>query len=208
MIEVSWWLFLGASLAIIVAPGQDMVLVMSRGMGQGSSAGVVTAAGVSTGLLGHTVLAAFGLGALLTASELAFTALKFVGAAYLAYLGARLVLSGATRLDISAEAPSSRRRLFLEGTFSNLSNPKVTLFYFAFLPQFVAKSAGSPTATIFLLGVLFSALTFLIKGPVGFFAGILADWFRAHPGSLTWMYRSSGLVLLGFGLRLALEQRR
>ncbi|HSM19246.1 MAG TPA: LysE family translocator [Hyphomicrobiales bacterium] len=208
MIEVSWWLFLLASLAVILAPGQDMVLVMSRGLGQGSSAGVVTAAGVSTGLLGHTILATFGLGALLMASELAFTVLKLIGAAYLIYLGARLILSGAKRLDLKAAAPLSRRRLFSEGTLSNLSNPKVTLFYFAFLPQFVSKSAAAPTLSIFVLGVAFSLLTFLIKGPVGFFAGSLSDWFRAHPGALAWMHRSSGLVLVGFGLLLAFEQRR
>lgn len=208
MIEVSWWLFLLASLAVILAPGQDMVLVMSRGLGQGSSAGMVTAAGVSTGLLGHTILATFGLGALLMASELAFTVLELIGAAYLIYLGARLILSGARRLDLKAAAPLSRRRLFSEGTLSNLSNPKVTLFYFAFLPQFVSKSAAAPTLSIFVLGVAFSLLTFLIKGPVGFFAGSLSDWFRAHPGALAWMHRSSGLVLVGFGLMLAFEQRR
>jgi threonine/homoserine/homoserine lactone efflux protein len=207
MIEVSWWLFLGASLAIILAPGQDMVLVMSRGIGQGSSAGATTAAGVSTGLLGHTVLASFGLGALLSASEPAFTALKFAGAAYLVYLGARALSSGAKSLKFKTSAALSRRRLFVEGALSNLSNPKVALFYFAFLPQFVSPAARAPTAAIFVLGVTFSLMTFLIKGPVGLFAGILSAWFRAHPDALAWMHRLSGLALVGLGPRLAFEQR-
>ena len=120
MLEISWLLFLGASLAVIVAPGQDLILVMSRGIGRGSAAGVATAAGVSTGLLGHTAIASLGLGALLTASEVAFTALKFVGAAYLAYLGIRLLLSGNPTLGAAASAGTSNRRLFVEGALSTI----------------------------------------------------------------------------------------
>jgi threonine/homoserine/homoserine lactone efflux protein len=206
--DIPWLLFIAASMAIIIAPGQDMVLVMSRGLGQGSGAGVITAAGVSTGLLGHTVLATFGLGALLVASEMAFTVLKFVGVGYLMYLGVRLILSGAKSLDLQVTSRRSRTKLFWQGAFSNLSNPKITLFYFAFLPQFVPSSAANPTITIFVLGVVFAVLTFLIKGPFGYFAGTLSDWFRANPKALAWMFRSSGLSLIGLGIGLALEGRK
>lgn len=208
MTGIPWPLFIGASLALIVVPGQDLLLVMSRGIGLGPAAGVATAAGVGTGLLGHSVIAAFGLGAVLAASEIAFTILKYVGAAYLVYLGARMAVAGAGSLTLGAAAHQSRARVFLEGALSNLSNPKVTLFYFAFLPQFVPASSRHPATTVFLLGVMFAALTFLIKGPVGFFAGNLSGWIRGHPRVLAWIHRSSGLVLVGLGLRLAFVERR
>lgn len=207
MFEVSWILFIGASLVVIVAPGQDMLLVMSRGVGQGARAGMVTAAGVSAGLLGHTILATLGLGALLAASEAAYSVLKYAGAGYLLYLGIRLVLSGGGTLNAARMAGASLPRLFSEGALSNLSNPKIVLFYFSFLPQFVPASAQNPSMLLFALGVLFAALTFMVKGPVGFFAGGLSAWLRAHPKSLAWVFRSSGLMLIGLGLRLAITGR-
>lgn len=208
MLEVPWLLFISASLVVIIAPGQDMILVMSRGIGQGARAGLITGAGVSLGLLGHTVLAGLGLGAILAASETAYLALKYVGAAYLFYLGARLVLSGGKKLNAPTIVRSSMPRLFIEGAFSNLSNPKIVLFYFAFLPQFVPSTAQTPSALLFVLGGLFALLTFIVKVPVGFFAGALSSWFQSHPHVLAWVFRSSGAVLIGLGLRLALEERQ
>jgi threonine/homoserine/homoserine lactone efflux protein len=157
--------------------------------------------------LGHSVIATLGLGALLAASELAYSALKYAGAAYLVYLGVRLLLSGGDCLGTRKAADMPLPRLFAQGALSNLSNPKIVLFYFAFLPQFVPASADHPSALLFLLGVLFSALTFAVKGPVGLFAGALSDWFRSHPSALAWLYRGSGMVLIAFALRLALEER-
>ena len=88
-----------------------------------------------------------------------------------------------------------------------MTNPKIAIFYFAFLPQFVLPSAHHPTLTVLALGTAFAALTFLVKGPVGLFAGTLSGWLRTRPGVLTWVYRSSGAVLVGLGVRLALERR-
>jgi len=207
MADVSWLLFLTASLVVILSPGQDMVLVFSRGLGQGARAGIATAAGVSTGLLGHTVLAAFGLGAILKTSETLFLVLKFVGAAYLIYIGIRLLLTGASHLEMRTSAARPIARLFREGALSNLSNPKVAMFYFAFLPQFVPASAEHPTTIVFVLGVVFAALTFLIKAPVGYFSGTLSTWLGSRPSVLKWISRTSGTVLIGLGLRLALEKR-
>jgi len=207
MADVSWLLFLTASLVVILSPGQDMVLVFSRGLGQGARAGIATAAGVSTGLLGHTVLAAFGLGAILKTSETLFLVLKFVGAAYLIYIGIRLLLTGASHLEMRTSAARPIARLFREGALSNLSNPKVAMFYFAFLPQFVPASAEHPTTIVFVLGVVFAALTFLIKAPVGYFSGTLSTWLGSRPSVLKWISRTSGTILIGLGLRLALEKR-
>ena len=207
MIEASWLLFTFASIVLIATPGQDMILVMSRSIAQGAAAGVVTAPGVSVGLVGHTVLATLGLGAILRASEWLFLALKMVGAAYLIYLGINLLRTTRGTLALGSEAMRPLGRLFLDGAISNLSNPKIAIFYFAFLPQFVSPSAQHPTVSVFVLGLAFAMLTFLMKAPVGIFSGALSAWLRSRPNVLTWVYRSSGAVLVGLGVRLALERR-
>jgi threonine/homoserine/homoserine lactone efflux protein len=207
MIEVTWLVFVAASLVLIMTPGQDMMLVMSRSIAQGPGAGVATAAGVSVGLVGHTILATLGLGALLRASEWLFLALKLVGAAYLVYLGVQLLRTKSAELAVSGGAPRSRPRLFVDGALSNLSNPKIAIFYFAFLPQFVAPGAAHATLSIFALGLAFAGLTFLVKGPVGLGAGMLSSWLRTRPQALVWLHRTSGAVLIGLGLKLALERR-
>ncbi len=207
MLEVSWLLFTVASLVLIVTPGQDMILVMSRSVAQGAGAGVATAAGVSVGLVGHTILATLGLGAILRASDVLFLVLKLAGAAYLVWLGIGLLRSKGGALVAATASKRSLGRLFVDGALSNISNPKIAVFYFAFLPQFVHPGAARPTLAVFVLGLLFAALTFLVKGPVGFFAGMLSGWLRARPNVLVWLYRSSGAVLVGLGLKLAFDRR-
>ncbi|HQY28430.1 MAG TPA: LysE family translocator [Burkholderiaceae bacterium] len=205
MIDAAWLLFVATSLLVIATPGQDMILVMSRSVAQGPTAGVLTAAGVSTGLVGHTLLAALGLGAILRTSELLFVALKLVGAAYLVWIGIGLLRTRAAELVLLGAAPRSRGRLFVDGAFSNLSNPKIAVFYFAFLPQFVPQGAAHPTLSVFALGLAFAGLTFVVKGPVGLFAGLLSGWLRARPRALVGLHRTSGAVLVGLGLKLAVE---
>ena len=198
--------FIITSVIIILIPGQDMVLVMSRGLVQGSRAGVITAAGVSTGLLGHTLLAGLGLGALLTASEFLFNVLKYVGAAYLVYLGIRLIVDQQGGMKLEANRKDANHRLFYVAAISNLSNPKITVFYFAFLPQFAPVDIAYPTAALLALGATFSLLTFLIKAPIGYFSGSASNWIRTRPSVLTLINRISGAVLVGLGLRLAFQQ--
>jgi threonine/homoserine/homoserine lactone efflux protein len=207
MIEASWLLFSLSSLLLIATPGQDMILVMSRSVAQGPKAGIITAAGVSVGLIGHTVLATLGLGAILRASELLFEVLKLVGAAYLIYLAVGLLGTRNAESLLGATSARSPSRMFFDGAFSNISNPKIALFYFAFLPQFVVPQARNPTLTVLALGVLFATLTFAVKGPVALFAGALSGWLRSRPRALVWLYRSSGAILLGLGLRLAFARR-
>ncbi len=207
MLEISWWLFIVASLVLIVTPGQDMILVMSRSIAQGAGAGVATAAGVSVGLVGHTVLATLGLGAVLRTSEWLFLALKLAGAAYLVVMGVQLLRTSRHELAVSGGAPRSLPRLFADGALSNISNPKIAVFYFAFLPQFVPPGSGHPTLAVFVLGLVFAGLTFVVKGPVGLGAGALSGWLRARPAVLAWLYRTSGAVLVGLGIKLAFERR-
>lgn len=207
MIDAHWPLFLLASLAIIATPGQDMLLVMSKSVTQGMRAGLCAAAGVSLGLVGHTVLATLGLGALLRASEWLFTALKLLGALYLLVLGVQLLRTRRAQLAAEASATMSPVRLLAAGAISNLSNPKVAIFYFAFLPQFMAPNAQHPTLTLLTLGMVYAVLAFVVKGPVALFAGRLSAVFQARPQALLWVYRCSGLVMVGLALRLALARR-
>ncbi len=199
-------LFVMASILVILSPGQDMVLVMSRGIAQGARAGMITAAGVSTGLLAHTALATAGVGALLLASASLFNVVKMIGAMYLFYLGVRLLLSRAD-LDVRHTESRSYRRMFSEGALSNISNPKITIFYFAFLPQFVSADTQNPAWYLMLLGMGFAILTLLIKAPIGYCAGAASQWIRQRPAVRKLINRVSGSMLIGFGLQLALDER-
>ncbi len=206
MTDTQLLLFVFTSLLIIVAPGQDFVLVMTRSLSQGAIAGMVTAAGVSCGLLGHTLLAAFGVGAVLMASQSLFLVVKLLGAAYLIYLGIKLLRS---RQSVNWQKPQavSRWTMFRQGALSNISNPKITIFYFAFLPQFVSTEAGNPTAYLVMLGVLFASLTLVIKASFAYLMGIASTWLTERKSVLQAINRLSGSVLIGFGVKLALEQR-
>ena len=207
MLDANWLLFTIASVVLIATPGQDMILVMSRSIAQGPRAGVVTAAGISVGLLGHTLLATLGLGAILAASETLFTVLKLVGAAYLIYLAIGLLRTRDAALAVNQGAARSMTRLFADGALSNLSNPKIAVFYFAFLPQFVLPNAVHPPTIIFALGCAFSLLTFVVKCPIGLTAGMLSGWLRTRPQVLRRVYQTSGLVLMLLGIKLAFERR-
>jgi len=200
-------IFIFASLMLIITPGQDMMLVMSRSISQGAKAGVATAAGVSTGLLGHTVLAALGLGAVLNASEALFTAIKYAGSAYLVYLGIIHLKLNRLNLDITSSTAIPLKKLYLQGALSNLSNPKIAIFYFAYLPQFVPAGIKDPTSRLLILGIVFAALTFMVKGLVGYTSGRLSNWLRARPGISAWINRVSGVMLIALGLKLAFEHR-
>lgn len=207
MEEIQLHYFILASLVVIITPGQDLLLVMSRAISHGSKAGLITATGVSIGLIGHSLITACGIGAILLASKPLFIVIKIIGALYLFYLGLRLLLDQTSGLKLKSVNKVSRRQLFFTGAFSNISNPNITIFYFAFLPQFIPASSLSPTNDLLQLGATFALLTFLVKGPMGYFAGILSDWIKAHPKTFTAINKVSGTILIGLGIRLALERR-
>ena len=208
MESASLGLYVLASLALIATPGQDMIYVITRSLAQGRFAGVCSALGVCLGILVHTALAAFGLGAILQASEGLFFALKLVGAAYLVYLGIRLLLArGDSPLAAAAPAPLSPLSLVWQGMLSNVTNPKMVLFFFAFLPQFVDPSSMHATRDLVFLGVLYAVLALPVKSGVALAAGSLSERMRRRPSTLAWVNRFSGAVLVGLGLRLAASER-
>jgi threonine/homoserine/homoserine lactone efflux protein len=201
-------LYVVASLALIATPGQDMLYVLSRSLAQGRFAGVCSAVGVCLGILVHTALAALGVGAILQASEALFLALKLAGAAYLVYLGVRLLL--AREAGIAAPGGGAARsplRLVWEGMLSNVTNPKIVLFFLAFLPQFVDRASPHPTRDLVALGVLYALLALPVKAGVGLAAGSLSERLLRRPAALAWLNRASGAVLVGLGLKLAATER-
>ena len=201
-------LYVVASLALILTPGQDMLYVISRSLAQGRLAGVYSAIGVIIGILVHTALAALGVGAILAASEALFLALKLVGAAYLVYLGVRLLLTRTAALDARGTAARlSPASLVWQGVLSNVSNPKIVLFFFAFLPQFVDPASAHPTRDLVALGVLYALMALPVKGGVALAAASLSQRVLRRPRAMLWVNRSSGAVLVGLGLRLAGSQR-
>jgi threonine/homoserine/homoserine lactone efflux protein len=201
-------LYVLASLALIATPGQDMIYVITRSLAQGRFAGVCSAVGVCLGILVHTALAALGVGAILQASETLFLALKLIGAAYLVYLGIRLLLSREARQEIrGGGAKLSPLALVWQGILSNVTNPKIVLFFFAFLPQFVDRASAHPTRDLVFLGVLYALLALPVKVSVGLAAGSLSERILRSPSAITWINRASGTVLLGLGLRLAVTER-
>jgi threonine/homoserine/homoserine lactone efflux protein len=201
-------LYVVASLALILTPGQDMLYVMSRALAQGRLAGLYSAVGVIIGILVHTVLAALGVGAILAASEGLFLALKLAGAAYLVYLGVKLLLTREGTLAATGGARKfSAASLVWQGVLSNVSNPKIVVFFFAFLPQFVDPMSANPTADLIFLGVIYAAMGLVVKAGVGLAAGSLSERVLRKPRALVWINRASGTILVGLGLRLAASPR-
>jgi threonine/homoserine/homoserine lactone efflux protein len=200
--------YVAASLALIATPGQDMLYVITRALAQGRLAGVCSALGVCCGILVHTAIAALGIGALLQASETLFLAVKLAGAAYLVWLGLRLLL---TRASVSLEATGGRRlsplSLFAQGVLSNVSNPKMVLFFLAFLPQFVSAADPHPTAHLVFLGVLYAVMALPVKAGVALVAGSLFENLARSRAALAWLNRASGTVLVALGVRLAASDR-
>ena len=192
-----------ASLALIATPGQDMMYVISRSLAQGRLAGIWSALGVCTGILVHTALAALGVGAILHASEGLFLALKIGGAIYLVVLGIRLALSRTAAGLERARGRLGAFALFRQGVLSNVTNPKIMLFFFAFLPQFVDPASAHATLDLAFLGVLYAVLALPIKCAVGLAAGTLSERIVARPAALAWMNRLSGAILVALGVRLA-----
>lgn len=200
-------LFTAASLVLIFTPGPDIIYVMTRGMAQGRKAAIAAAAGFSLGNFVHTFFAVIGLSALLAASTTAFTIVKWAGAAYLIYLGIRMILN-ASASDLSAQgAPMTGWAVFRQSVLANILNPKVAIFFLAFFPQFVDAARGAPHYQMILLGTLFVILTFVCFGVVGLCSGWIGMWFRKNSRMERRMGKLAGCILIALGLSLAVPHR-
>jgi threonine/homoserine/homoserine lactone efflux protein len=195
--------FFAATVALNLTPGPDMLYVITRSATEGRAAGVVSALGIATGCVVHTVLVAAGVTGLLAAVPVAYDGLRYLGAAYLVYLGARrLIRPGPGGSGGVRAAPSGLWPVYRQGVLTNVLNPKVALFFLAFLPQFVNPSAVAVSLQLAALGSLFNASGTIVNVAVALIASRSAQWARRSTTS-RWAARASGLVFVGLGARLA-----
>lgn len=199
--------FLLACVALNLTPGLDTFYILARSGREGRAVGFAAALGINAGCVVHTVAAVLGVSAILMTSALAFSVLKYLGAAYLVWVGLRMLLSRA-----AARAPTATRgqgvaAAFRQGLLTNVLNPKVALFYLAFLPQFVSAQAGHPQLALLVLGVSFIGTGLIWSLVLALLGGRIHRLLLARPGLGRWMDRFCGVVLLGFGLRLAFQRQ-
>ena len=199
-------LFVAASLAVIFAPGPDNVYVLTRGITQGREVALVSAWGMCSGLLFHTTLAAVGLSAILARSAVAFSLVKYAGAVYLVYLGVRTLLNKEEFVTSAEEAPAARLKTFyVRGLTMNLLNPKVGVFFLAFLPQFVGSATDGVVLRLVALGLIFALLSVVVFSAIALFSGIVGDRLSRNPRLATALQWLTGCVFAGLGLRLGLS---
>ncbi|AXG06144.1 LysE family translocator [Haloplanus rubicundus] len=198
--------FVPAALAIVLAPGPDTMYVVTRSLGDGRAAGVVAGCGTATGVLLHTAAAVAGLAALLRASATAYTVVKYVGAAYLCYLGVRLLLSEGTFEPTPDGRTRSLAESYRRAVAINVTNPKVAVFVLAFFPQFVPAAADA-SVQMSILGVVYAGLSLLYLGGVALFAGRVRTRLLDSARAGRAIEYLSGSVLIGFGVRLVLDER-
>jgi threonine/homoserine/homoserine lactone efflux protein len=196
--------FFAAALLVALAPGPDNLMVLSLGMARGRPAGVAFGAGCAIGCLNHTLLAALGVSALIAATPAAFAALRIAGGAYLVWIGVQAIRHAqpagahATR-NAPADTP---RRLFVKGLVANAINPKVILFFLAFLPQFVDPRRPGVAWQVAQFGLLFTLAALVVFGAIGWFAGSLGERLARRPRIGAWLDRAAGAVFVVLGVRL------
>ena len=204
-------LFVGAGLLLNLTPGPDVLYIVSRALRSGTRAGIVAGIGITAGCFVHITAAAVGVSALMAASSTLFTALKWLGAAYLLWVGVRMLLSrpskdpsALVRAGADAAGPAGAKSVFLGGFWTNVLNPKVALFFLAFVPQFIAPDAGNKALAFVLLGLLFN----LNAIPVNTGWAVAAGWLARRGTVRHWMRvldRVAGAMFIGFGIKLALS---
>lgn len=198
--------FLGASVAITIAPGPDNIFVLTQGISRGRKPAIVTALGMCSGISIHTTAAAFGISALFYSSVIAFNAVKYAGAAYLLYLAYK-TLKERSLIMLSNPDERSNSELFKQGFIMNVLNPKVAMFFLAFLPQFVSSSARYFPLQMLLLGLIFMVQAVILFCLIGYFSGSIGNLILARPKVAKYFNWLTASVFASLGVRLALAER-
>ena len=205
-------LFAVAAVTLLLIPGPAVLYIVTRSVDQGRAAGLASVCGVHVGTLLHVTAAALGLSALLVSSATAYDTVRWLGAAYLVWLGVRRLLARDEDVPEAVTGPDARRvglgRIFAQGVVVNVLNPKTALFFFAFLPQFVDTSRGSVPFQVVVFGVAFVLLGLLSDGAYALLASTGAGWLRRRPGVAKASRMVSGGVLISLGVTTALAGSR
>jgi len=191
--------FIFSALLLTLAPGPDIVYVAMRGLSQGWRAGLVAALGLVTGIFVHVTLAGLGLSVILASSPVLFTFIKYAGALYIIYIGWQIARSGPLNLDESAPRLSFTH-IYRQTILMNILNPKVALFFLAFLPQFVDTTSAHATSQFIFFGFLFQACALLVMGGMGIFAGAIASALRQNKTVSLYINRVSGSIVMLLGI--------
>lgn len=199
--------FLLTSLVIVVTPGTGVLYTLAAGLSRGTRASVVAAIGCTLGIVPHMIAAVTGLAALLHTSALAFELLKYVGVAYLLYMAWGALRERGALIVSRNAAPRSDLKVIIEGVLINILNPKLTIFFFAFLPQFVAAEDPLSVLRMVELSVVFMLMTIVVFIAYGAFASAVRKHVIARPVVLTWMRRTFAAAFVALGARLALAER-
>jgi RhtB (resistance to homoserine/threonine) family protein len=203
--------FCAAVMLLNLTPGPDTAFIVGQSVAHGRRAGLAAVLGISAGCLVHTAALALGLSALVAASAVAFTVIKIVGACYLVYLGARMILASRSANEPAPDAPApphaTSRRPFAQGFLTNLMNPKVILFFLSFFPQFVERTSPAKGVAFVVLGLVLVAMSTVYNGLVAWLAGGISRRVRGVPALKRWLDRSIGAAFIALGARLALIDR-
>jgi len=202
-------LFAFASLVLNITPGNDMLYVATRSASQGVKAGIVSSLGVAGGCIVHLLAAVIGLSAIIANSAVAFDIIKYIGAAYLVYLGIRSFLSKQNKFNLNDKIEKKPlSKLFWQGVFTNVLNPKVALFFLAFLPQFIHPEKGNAALQILILGLWFNFSGTIVNIIVAMLFGKLGNWLADKQAFIKWQSKITGLLLVGLGIKVALSSRK
>ncbi len=205
-----------AVLLLNLTPGPDTAFIVGQSVAHGRRAGLLSVLGISAGCAAHTIALSLGLSALIAASAGAFLVIKVVGAAYLVFLGVRMIVGtigrrGAAAASAAAPAippgPASPARTFAKGFLTNLLNPKVVLFFLSFFPQFVSAASPSKGVAFLLLGTILIAISTVYNGLVAWLAGSITQRMRGAPGVKAWLERSVGVAFIALGARIVSADR-
>ncbi|MEO8152403.1 MAG: LysE family translocator [Rhizobacter sp.] len=198
-------LFFAAAVALALVPGPDNIFVLTQSALHGRVAGLLITLGLCTGLMVHTAAVSLGVAAIFQTSALAFNVLKAVGAAYLLYLAWQAFRAGASKLSEQTDIDTGSRALYSRGILMNVTNPKVAIFFLAFLPQFANPSRGSITIQVLLLGAVFMLAAFIVFGLIAWSAGFVGEWLKRSERAQVAMNRVAAGVFILLALRLALS---
>lgn len=199
--------FFGIAVLLALSPGPDNLFVLTQSVLWGRAAGLWVVLGLCTGVLCHTVAVSVGLAAVFAASQTAFLAVKLAGAAYLLYLAWGALQSGQEAGNASRPPRQTGGQLYRRGIIMSLTNPKVTIFFLAFLPQFASPTRGSIGVQMLLLGGLFMLAALLVFSAIAVFSGSIGERLRRSPGVQRWLNRAAGVVFIGLAVKLLTSER-
>ena len=208
MLPDNFWLFALTALLLNLTPGNDMLFVIARSSSQGSRAGIISSLGIMVGCMIHMIAAVAGLSAIIAKSAVAFTIIKYAGAGYLIYLGIRSFLDKSQLHIETSVQKKSFEKIFWQGVITNVLNPKVALFFLAFLPQFINTKSGNATSQILFLGLWFNIGGTLVNVIVALLFGKIGKWLSRSGKFVQWQKRITGSILIALGIKVALSSRK